>query len=120
MNKIFEFLDFLILATQGGLRWDHIEPEPQEPTNNENVYYRVLNPESKEDLITLSRGKGNIYLKLIGKKLTINITSNYFLSVEVENKLRALYDEVRFSCLISKDKLKDAYEEFDRIILMLG
>lgn len=117
MNKIFELLDFLILATQGGLRWDIIEP--QEPAKNE-TYYRVLNPESKADLITLSREKDNIFLNLIGKKLTINISSNYFFSVEVENKLRALYDEVRLSSFLSKDKLKDVNEEFDRVILMLG
>ena len=118
MDKILEFLDYLILTTQGGLRWDFIEP--QEPMNNEKAYYRVLNPESKADLITLSREKNNISLKLIGKKLTINISSNYFFNVEVENKLRALYDEVRLGSLISEDKLKDAHEEIDRIILMLG
>ena len=116
MDKILEFLDYLIITTQGGLRWDYIEP--QEPTNSENAYYRVLNPESKADLITLSREKDNISLKLIGKKLTLTISSNYFFSVE--DKLKALYDEVRLSSLVSEDKLKDAHEEIDRVILMLG
>lgn len=118
MDKILEFLDYLIITTQGGLRWEYIEP--QGPTNNEKAYYRVLNPESKADLITLGREKDKIILKLIGKKLTINISSNYFFNVEVENKLRALYDEVRLSSLVSEDKLKDAHEEIDRVILMLG
>lgn len=115
MDKILEFLDFLILATQGGLRWDFIEP--QEPTNSEKAYYRVLNPESKTDLITLSREKNLISLKLIEKELTITISSNYFFSVE--NRLRSLYDEVRLS-LVSEDKLKKMHEVFDRVILMLG
>ena len=114
MNKIFEFLDFLILATRGGLRWDFIKPEPP---NNEKAYYRVLNPESKDELITLSREKDNISLKLIGEEFIINISSTCFLSVEVENKLRALYDEVKLS---SKVNLKNVQEEFDRVILMLG
>jgi hypothetical protein len=114
MNKIFEFLDFLILATQGGLKWDFIEPPV-----SEKAYYRVLNPESKADLITLRREKDKILLKLIGKNLNINISSNYFLSVEVENKLRTLHDEVKLSNE-SEDKLKVMPEEFDRVILMLG
>jgi hypothetical protein len=118
MDKILEFLDYLIITTQGGLRWDCIKPEPT--TNNKEAYYRVLNPESKTDLITLRREKDNIFLNLIGNKLTVNISSNYFFSVEVKNKLRALYDEVRLSSLVSSDKLKDAYEEIDRVILMLG
>ncbi len=117
MNKIFELLDFLILATQGGLRWDFIEPEPQEPTNIEKTYYRVLNPESKANLITLSREKDNITLKLIGERLTSTISSNTFFSVE--SRLKTLYDEVRLS-RVSEDKLKKLYEEFDRAILMLG
>lgn len=117
MNKVFEFLDFLILATQGGLRWDFVEPELQEPTNIEKAYYRVLNPESNSDLITLSREKDIITLKLIGEKLTSTISSNTFFSVE--NRLKALYDEVRLS-RVSEDKLKKLYEEFDRVILMLG
>lgn len=116
MDKILEFLDYLIITTQGGLRWDFIEP--QEPINNEKAYYRVLNPESKADLITLSREKDNISLKLIDEKLTITISSNYFFSVE--NRLKTLYDEVKLSSLVSKDKLKKMYEEFDKVILMLG
>ena len=115
MNKIFELLDFLILATQGGLRWDFIEP--QEPTNSKKAYYRVLNPESKVDLITLSREKNIISLKLMGEKINITISSNYFFSVE--NKLKTLYDEVGLS-LVSEDKLKKMHEEVDRVILMLG
>jgi len=118
MDKILEFLDYLIITTQGGLSWDFIEP--QEPINNEKAYFRVLNPESKDDLITLRREKDNIFLKLIGKKLTLNISSNYFFSIGVKNKLRALYDEVRLSSLVSSDKLKDVHEEIDRVILMLG
>ena len=114
MDKILEFLDYLIITTQGGLRWDFIEPK-----DNEKAYYRVLNPESKADLITLRREKDDVFLKLIGKKLTVNISSAYFLSVEVENKLRALHDEVRLSS-VSEDKLKVMPEEFDRVILMLG
>ena len=114
MNKIFELLDFLILATQGGLRWDYIEP--QEST--EKAYYKVLNPESKDDLITLSREKDNIFLKLRGKKLTINISSNLFFSVE--DRLRALYDEVKLRRIASENELKTISEEVDRVILMLG
>ena len=117
MDKIFELLDFLILATRGGLRWDFIEP--QEPTNNEKAYYRILNPESKNDLITLRREKDNIYLKLMGKKLVFNISSNSFFSVE--NRLKELYDEVRLrSRLATEYELKIMSEEFDRFILMLG
>lgn len=115
MDKIFELLDFLILATRGGLRWDFTEP--QEST--EKAYYRILNPESKADLITLRREKDNIYLKLMGKKLVFNISSNSFFSVE--NRLRELYDEVRLrSRLATEYELKIMSEEFDRIILMLG
>lgn len=114
MDKILEFLDYLILATQGGLRWDYIEP--QEST--EKAYYRVLNPESKDDLITLSREKDNISLKLRGKKLTIKISSNLFFSVE--DRLRALYDEVKLRRIASENELKIINEEFDRVILMLG
>ena len=78
MDKILEFLDYhLIITTQGGLKWEYIKP--QEPTNNEKAYYRVLNPESKADLITLSREEDNISLKLIDEKLTITISSNFFL-----------------------------------------
>ena len=114
MNKILELLDFLILATQEGLRWDFIES--QEST--EEAYYRILSPESKNDLITLrSRGKDNISLKLIGNKLTLTISSTYFFSVK--NKLGALYDEVRLSSLLSENKLRDVHEEIDRVILML-
>lgn len=117
MDKILEFLDYLIITTQGGLRWDFIES--QEPTNNGGAYYRVLNPESKADLITLHREKDNISLKLMGKKKILNISSDIFFSVEVKNRLRALYDEVRLSSL-SEDNLKDAFEEIDGVILMLG
>lgn len=53
MNKVIEFIDFLIISTQDGLEWEYIKP--QEPINDEKPYYRVLNPESKEDLITLRR-----------------------------------------------------------------
>ena len=116
MDKILEFLDYLIITTQGGLRWDFIES--QEPTNNEKAYYRILNPESKDDLITLSREKDNIFLKLRGKKLTINISSNIFFSVE--DRLRALYDEVKLHRITSEHELKVMNEEFDRVILMLG
>jgi len=49
MDKILEFLDYLIITTQGGLRWDFIEPQT---TDSGKVYYRVLNPESNADLIT--------------------------------------------------------------------
>lgn len=116
MNKIFELLDFLILSTQGGLRWDYIKP--QEPINDEKPYYRVLNPESKDDFITLRREGDDLFLKLIGKKLNISISSKSFFNVG--DRLRALYDEVKLSSLVSEDKLKTMYEEFDRVILMLG
>lgn len=118
MDKILEFLDYLIITTQGGLRWDYIKP--QEPINDEKPYYRVLNPESKDDLITLRREEDDLFLKLIGEKLNISISSKNFFSIEVENRLRALYDEVRLSSLVSENKLKDMHEEFDRVILMLG
>ena len=112
MDKILEFLDYLIITTQGGLRWDYIE-------STENSYFRVLNPESNTDLIILRREQDNIKLKLIGKKLTVNISSNRFFSVE--DRLKALYDEVRLrNSLVSEDELKTVNEEFDRIILMLG
>ena len=112
MDKILEFLDYLIITTQGGLRWDYIEL-------TEGAYFRVLNPESKTDLITLRREQDNIKLKLIGKKLDVNISSNRFFSVE--DRLKALYDEVRLrSNLVSEDDLKTVNEEFDRVILMLG
>lgn len=113
MDKILEFLDYLIITTQGGLRWDLID-------STEGAYYfRVLNPESNTDLITLRREQDNIKLKLIGKKLVVNISSNRFFSVE--DRLKALYDEVRLrSKLVSEDDLKTINEEFDRVILMLG
>lgn len=118
MDKILEFLDFLILATRGGLRWDFIKPEPT--TDNKESYYRVLNPESKTDLITLIQEGDNLFLKLIGKESNLSISSKHFFSVEVENRLKELYDEVRLSSLLSEDKLKTISEEFDRVILMLG
>jgi len=54
---------------------------------------------------------------LIGERLTVDISSNYFFSVE--NKLKILYDEIRLSRL-SEDKVEKMYEEFDKVILMLG
>lgn len=59
-----------------------------------------------------------MFLKLIGEKLAIDISSTYFFSIE--DKLRALYDEVKLRTLVSEDRLKTMHEEFDRVILMLG
>jgi hypothetical protein len=101
MNKIIEFIDFLIISTQEGLKWNW------DGYNQIFILYDDTTP-----VVKISRVEK--VLLFIGA-----YTINQRDWPSIGNKLDILYDEIRYNNLWNKERRDKLESEMERLIIKL-
>lgn len=106
MNRVIEFIDFLIISTQGGLKWSW------DDYNKVFILYDDTTPVVRITRVGVE-GKVSLY---IGESNTINQKD----WPSIGDKLDILYDEIRYNNLWKKERRDKMESEMERLIIKLG
>ena len=112
MDRLIEFLNFLILATNAGsINWNE---------DKENIFV-LIDPDDNEAAVKVAK-EGVISISITAPKRIIKIDTNQFPSLS--SKLTELYDTVVLNAAWNSDNkreiISDMYQSMDRLILRLG
>lgn len=105
MNRVIEFIDFLIISTQGGLKWNW------DDNNKFFILYDDTTPVVK--ITRWEYGRVSLY---IGESNTINQRD----WPSIGNKLDILYDEIKYNNLWKKERRDKMESEMEKLIIKLG
>ena len=105
MNRVIEFIDFLIISTQGGLKWNW------DDFNKSFILYDDTTP-----VVRITRVEYGRVLLYIGESNTINQRD----WPSIGDKLDILYDEIRYNNLWKKERRDKMESEMERLIIKLG
>ena len=112
MDRLIEFLNFLILATNAGsIDWIRNEGELNS--------FSLMDPDTNEAVIKIAKGE-LIKVHIIGPKHSLFI--DWDLLPSLKDKIQELYDTVRLSIAWDRkrEELEEIFGTIDSLILRLG
>ena len=115
MDRLIEFLNFLILATgAGSIDWN----KDKEELNT----FILIDPDNNTTAVKVVNKGNMIGISITGSKHIIQIDTDQFPSLK--DKLAELYDAISFNAAWNSDDkrgiISDMYESMDRLVLRLG